>query len=173
MTRTCNLIAAATILATAASADLAVIRDGRFTGTFYATDKPEYRAFHTRQGETCVWLAARPEIVSRVRNRPVYRTPSSNELARAENPDIDVQAAKSEALKVVENRFLSLCEQLTGSKTKASFGTLNTAIEGLMTNDAATATAVSLRLLAIDAEAKREGGLNWWDTCTWHEDVAE
>lgn len=162
------------LLAATASADLAVIRDGKFTGTFYPTDDPKFRAFHAGQGDQCLWMDERPEIVARTRHgRPVYRTPTTNELARAADPDLDVQAGKSAALKAVENRFLLLCEQLTGSRAKASFGTLDEIVRPMRTNAPSTFAAVSIELLAIDAEAKREGGLNWWDSCVWHEEVAE
>lgn len=73
----CLLVAACPV-----RAELAVVRNGRFTGTFYAEDLPEYRAFHERQGETCVWVEARPVIVSGSRQgRPVYRAPTPAELA--------------------------------------------------------------------------------------------
>ena len=35
---------------------LTVIRNGEFTGMRYPEDKQEYRAFHSSQGEACVWL---------------------------------------------------------------------------------------------------------------------
>lgn len=79
-TATILLIAAATL----ASADLAVIRDGTFTGTFYSEDLQAYRAFHAGQGEVCIWMDTRPEIVGMTRpkhGRPVYRLPTSAELA--------------------------------------------------------------------------------------------
>lgn len=87
------------------------------------------------------------------------------------------QAAKPAALKAVENRFLLLCEQLTGSRNKATFGELSAVIHGMLqSGDAATIDAArnaSLELLAVDAEAKREGGLRWWDDCTWHEEATQ
>jgi hypothetical protein len=81
------------------------------------------------------------------------------------------QLAKSPALKRVENAFLSLCELLSGSKDKLGFADLSGRIEALLATDQNTAVVLSLRLLAIDAEGKREGGLQWWDDIAWHTDI--
>jgi len=85
--------------------------------------------------------------------------------------DVYSQSKKPYKLKVVENKFIDYCEQLTGLKEKASFDQLNTIITQMLETDPNTATVLSLNLLAIDAEAKREGGLEWWDTCDWHDDI--
>ena len=81
------------------------------------------------------------------------------------------QDAKSLTLKTVENTFLLMCDQLTGvtTHTKLGFDQINAVISGL--TDQNQAVMLSLKLLEIDAEAKREGGLLWWDTCTWHSDI--
>lgn len=92
-------------------------------------------------------------------------------IAQQEQDAIDYQLNKSLKLKTVENNFLLLCEQLLGSRNKASFDDLNTALTTLLSIDQGTAIVLSLKLLAIDAEAKREGGLNWWDTAEFHEDI--
>ena len=81
------------------------------------------------------------------------------------------QAAKPVKLKAVENAFLDLCNTLAGSYDKLDFATINQTLEAMMETDANTATVLSLRLLAIDAEAKREGGLNWWDDCALHTEI--
>jgi len=77
------------------------------------------------------------------------------------------QAAKPAALKNAENNFLSLCDLLTAATnhTKLGFGELNTIISTLPMEQQLTA---GVKLLAVDAEAKREGGLQWWDDCVWH-----
>lgn len=79
-----------------------------------------------------------------------------------------MQDGKPLALKAAENRFLTMCDQLTGttSHTKLGFAVLQAIIEQIA--DPSTKMAAALQLLAIDAEAKREGGLLWWDSCTWH-----
>jgi hypothetical protein len=40
---------------------LTVIKDGKFTGTQYEEDKPEYRAHHSQYGEICVWYPVKLE----------------------------------------------------------------------------------------------------------------
>lgn len=85
------------------------------------------------------------------------------------------QAAKSDALKAVENRFISFCEQLTGQRVKAGFGSLRAVIESMAANPDTTAQAlvIAAQLTAINDEGFREGGLHWWDDCVWHEEVAQ
>ena len=66
------------------------------------------------------------------------------------------------------------CQQLTGgTMTKLTFDQINSTINGLMESDVNAAVVASLNLLAIDAEAKREGGLKWWDTCEYHLEIVE
>ena len=93
----------------------------------------------------------------------------SDGQAEAVAKEIARQEAKPLKLKVVENKFLSICDQLTGSNTHAKLGfdELN-AIAGQI-QDANTKVGVAIQLLAIYAEAKREGGLKWWDDCAWHQ----
>jgi hypothetical protein len=81
------------------------------------------------------------------------------------------QDAKPLALKIVENKFLSMCDMLTGgtSHAKLGFSDIQMAIDQIA--DPATKMMISVQLLAIDAEAKREGGNLWWDDCTWHADI--
>lgn len=57
--------------------------------------------------------------------------------------------------------------------TKLSFDQINAIIEPLMVSDANTAIVLGMRLLSIDAEAKREGGLKWWDDCEYHPEIVE
>ncbi len=77
------------------------------------------------------------------------------------------QAAKPAALKAAENNFLSLCDLLTSSTshTKLGFAEINSIIALLPQEQQ---VVIGIKLLAIDAEAKREGGLQWWDGCVWH-----
>jgi hypothetical protein len=81
------------------------------------------------------------------------------------------QLSKSLTLKTVENQFLELCQTLTGEKVKKGFDELRTAINIMMETSETPAIKLGLMLLAIDAEGKREGGLQWWDDCVWHEDI--
>lgn len=77
------------------------------------------------------------------------------------------QAAKPTVLKNAENNFLSLCDLLTASTNhaKLGFAEINALIELLPQEQQ---VIIGLKLLAVDAEAKREGGLKWWDDCSWH-----
>jgi len=78
------------------------------------------------------------------------------------------QYNKTMTMKVVDNKFLSMCDILTGgtNHAKLGFAELGVIIEG-MTNQNEM-VMVTLQLLTIDAQAKREGGLLWWDDCAWH-----
>jgi len=83
------------------------------------------------------------------------------------------QARKPLVLKTVENKFLAMCDQLTGTTThtKLGFDQINAIIEAIP--DESTKLQAGVKLLAIDAEAKCEGGLMWWDDCKWHEEIVE
>ena len=80
------------------------------------------------------------------------------------------QAKKALVLKTAENAYLTMCDQLSGqtAHTKLGFGELKTIIGTL---PAEQQVLVTLNLLALDAELKREGGLMWWDDCAWHPDA--
>ena len=82
-----------------------------------------------------------------------------------------IQKLKPAALKAVENRFLAMCDQLTQATThnKLGFDIIEQLIKSIP--DQATQFYLSAQLLAIDAEAKREGGNLWWDDCAWHQDI--
>lgn len=83
------------------------------------------------------------------------------------------QNQKSTKLKIVENSFLTICEQLTGKKEKASFAVLREIVKGI--TDATQRHDTAAELLALDAEGKREGkregGSSWWDDIAWHDDI--
>jgi hypothetical protein len=78
------------------------------------------------------------------------------------------QREKTVVMKVVENRFLGMCDELTGgtNHVKLGFAELQGIIE--LIPDTNAVVMVTLQLLSIDAQAKREGGLLWWDGCAWH-----
>lgn len=75
------------------------------------------------------------------------------------------QAAKPDALKTAENNFFALCAAL-GLEGKPGFATIQTTLDEMQ--DQQAAMLIALRLLAIDAEAKREGGLQWWNDAEVH-----
>lgn len=74
-------------------------------------------------------------------------------------------------LKQVENSFLQICEQLTGSKNKLGFSELQSNIENLMLINQQEAITLSIKLLTIDASGIRYGGTLWWDDISWHSDI--
>jgi hypothetical protein len=80
------------------------------------------------------------------------------------------QVGKPLILKAVENNFLLICDAMTGTTTHTKLGF--TALQVL--GDALPAdekTALTLNLLALDAQAKTEGGLEWWVDCEWHPEI--
>ena len=87
------------------------------------------------------------------------------------NPSARVHHDKSIQLKVAENRFLSMCDLLAGQTNhiKLGFADLEGIISGITNSE--QQVFISVNLLSIDAECKREGGLMWWDTCSWHPDA--
>ena len=72
-------------------------------------------------------------------------------------------------LAVLQNKYLSMCDQLTGSTNhiKLGFTQLEQIVEGIAATNASTSTMLSLRLLTLNAALVREGGVNWWDNCEW------
>lgn len=95
---------------------------------------------------------------------------NGNEQAAIEAAQAKIQTGKPLALKQAENRFLALCDLLTGTTThtKLGFSTLEQIITTLPQDQQ---VMIGIKLLAIDAEAKREGGNLWWDSAAWHNEV--
>jgi hypothetical protein len=83
------------------------------------------------------------------------------------------QAAKPEALKTAENNFFGLCHAIFGDYQKRGFAELQAALDAILTTDPNTATVLSIKLLAIDAECKREGGLLWFDDAAIHPELMQ
>ena len=83
------------------------------------------------------------------------------------------QLDKPLALKTAENNFFKLCFSVFGNMQKRGFAELRAALDALKETDAQAAIVASLQLLAIDAEAKREGGLEWWDDATYHTEIEQ
>jgi hypothetical protein len=112
-------------------------------------------------GVTGAW-----EVVDRLQSEL-----DAEEAAAQAQAETDRQAAKSDALKHAESDYLTICQQLTGSRAKLGFAELEAIVSGLMATDPNTAVALTLRLLTIDAAGKREGGLRWWDDIHDHAEV--
>ena len=81
------------------------------------------------------------------------------------------QSRKSEAAKDAENNFLLVCGSLTGSMDKLGFGDLRLLIADIKTTNFQAAADLSMSLLSIDSELKRECGEKWWDDCVWHPEM--
>jgi len=107
-----------------------------------------------------------------------YKHEDGTEMTEAEKAAVDAaaeaarQAAKPLVLKMSENSFLGLCDQLTGTNThvKIGFNMIKMIIAELPLEYQVSA---SIQLLATDAELKREGGNLWWDDCVWHPEIME
>ena len=94
------------------------------------------------------------------------------DIAQAVAKESAKQASKSLKLKQAENNFFILCTSM-GLEGKPTFNEMNAGITSIQETDPDAAVVLSLKLLAVDAEAKREGGLEWWDTAAWHSDIIE
>ena len=81
-----------------------------------------------------------------------------------------MQMEKTNALKVAENKFLIMCDQLTNTTNHVKLG-FDDIRNIIMSLPAEQQVMVSIQLLSYDAELKREGGNRWWDTCVWHSEV--
>ena len=93
--------------------------------------------------------------------------------AAAARAEIDRQLNKPLALKKAENNFFSMCYVLFSSMEKRGFSDITTALDAMKITDPQTAMVLSIQLLGIDAEAKREGGLQWWDDAVYHPEIVE
>jgi len=105
-----------------------------------------------------------PEIVNEI----IYcETPEEKEVREALEEQ-ERQNNKPQALKAVENSFYELCNLIFGDYTKRGFDEIKVALENLLAVDPNTSVVLSVKLLGIDAEGKREGGLQWWDDAVRH-----
>ena len=104
-------------------------------------------------------------LVDGVMMQSIVSSPTAEVEAAAEAA---MQATKSDELKAVENRFFALSATL-GLSGRPTFTEISAALETLQITSPDAAVVASLQLLSIDAEAKREGGLDWWDSAAVHE----
>ena len=81
------------------------------------------------------------------------------------------QTLKPFDVKAAENGFLLVCQSLTGSRTKLSFGDIRLLIEDMKATNFQAAADLSISLLSIDSELKRECGEKWWNSCVWHPEI--
>ena len=78
------------------------------------------------------------------------------------------QNEKPDSLKSVENNFYDLCFALFGDFNKRGFNEIRVRISAIQSQNPMQAIDFALKLLAIDAEGKREGGDKWWDDAIRH-----
>ena len=104
-----------------------------------------------------------------VEEKQAYRDAYESFLAQQE---IDRQAAKPLVLRRVENNFLTFCDLLTGTTTHTKLGFDVLEAVTPQAGEVLNQLEIGERLLAIDAEGKREGGIKWWDDCVWHPEIA-
>ena len=84
------------------------------------------------------------------------------------------QLAKPLSLKRAENNFFLMCAALfQGDLSKRGFAELGAAVEAYAAADPQAGVVLAVKLLTVDAEAKREGGLQWWDDARFHPEIVE
>jgi hypothetical protein len=96
----------------------------------------------------------------------------AREAAQAATNEVQRQLDKSLQLKIYENQYLGICQQL-GGVGKLGFDELQARITALMAQDKDTAVMLTLQLLTLDAAGKREGGLKWWDDIAYHAEIVK
>jgi hypothetical protein len=94
------------------------------------------------------------------------------EAAQAVTNEAQRQLDKPLQLKIYENQYLGICQQL-GGVGKLGFDELQARITSLMAQDKDTAVMLTLQLLTLDAAGKREGGLKWWDDIAYHAEIVK
>jgi hypothetical protein len=92
--------------------------------------------------------------------------------AQAVTNEVQRQLDKPLQLKIYENQYLGICQQL-GGVGKLGFDELQAKITALMAQDKDTAVMLTLQLLTLDAAGKREGGLKWWDDIAYHAEIVK
>lgn len=112
-----------------------------------------------------VAVTAGPDAVARAKEAL-----AANETAR--------QLAKSVPLRLAENAFYTVCEQVLtaagedpSGKRKLSIDELAFYIQRVKESNFAVAVELSINLLTVDASLKRYDPL-WWDDAAWHPEVA-
>jgi hypothetical protein len=94
------------------------------------------------------------------------------QAAQAVTNEINRQLDKPLQLKIYENQYLGICQQLGGTG-KLGFDELQAKITALLSQDKDTAVMLTLQLLTLDAAGKREGGLKWWDDIAYHAEIVK
>jgi hypothetical protein len=76
---------------------------------------------------------------------------------------------------VAENEYILLCDAIAGTPgahTRLGLGDLQTALVGLIAVAPARQNAIFQYLMGLQIGLQRLGGVNWWDSCAWHDQAA-
>jgi hypothetical protein len=76
---------------------------------------------------------------------------------------------------VAENEYILLCDAIAGTPgahARLGLGDLQTALVGLIAKAPARQNAIFQYLMGLQIGLQRLGGVNWWDSCTWHDQPA-
>ena len=101
--------------------------------------------------------------------KQAYQDAIAADLAqKAADENVQYQLNKSNELKDLENQFLLFCDQVTGTTAHAKLSIAQLSAIGATITDLNTKLALTVQLLSLDAQGKTYGGLDWWQSCTWH-----
>ena len=175
-------IIALLLIATSVYSETFYIRYEVETGnkTAYATNFP-FESYRVDPDGIRIYGMPDKSVVQRVGKTSIDGSTISNisELSDFVPMTVDEvrQSLKSDEVKTTENKYLLLCEALTGSKTKQSFEALSLILDQMFqSEDPSTskqAIGLSVKLLALDAQLKRAAGPLWWDTVAWHPEITQ
>jgi hypothetical protein len=76
---------------------------------------------------------------------------------------------------VAEDEYILLCDAIAGTPgahVRLGLGDLQTALVGLIAKAPARQNAIFQYLMGLQIGLQRLGGVNWWDSCTWHDQAA-
>jgi len=158
-------LAALLLLATTAAADIYILPSGQWVSRI----PDPYAAADGR----VIFGASAADLIAdggRLVTREEVDARAAADAEAAAQAEIDRQAAKPRALRKAENAFFELTYAIYGNMDKRGFDVLGATLDAIAANPetAMQAIVLSLRLLAVDAQAKREGGNHWWDDAIYH-----
>jgi hypothetical protein len=76
---------------------------------------------------------------------------------------------------VAEDEYILLCDMLgqcPGAHVKLGLGALQTLMVGMLSTAPARENALFQYLMGLQVALQRLGGVNWWDSCAWHNQAA-
>lgn len=110
-----------------------------------------------------------PQLPALIDGQIVDAPQSVKDTLAGESRDADF-AANGERY-TLQNQYLAMCDQLTGSSSHAKLGftELQAVIVKMQESQPAQAMGLALQLLTLNAALVRCGGIQWWDNCEWTE----